>query len=152
MGVIKIEIIEAQMCHFDAVYDLLCVLENEIMNKSKMAQIYAQNMEDSTVFYFSAVQDGVVIGFASMHIQHLLHHAAPMAELQEIVVREGSRGQGVGRLLFQKAQQTALKENCMQLEVCCNQVRTESHAFYLRQGMKNSHYKFTATLAGNFEK
>ena len=70
------------------------------------------------------------------------------AELQEIVVARERRGQGLGGRLFSEAEKTAAAAGCLQLEVCCNRKRTDSHRFYERQGMAASHFKFTEVLGG----
>lgn len=38
---------------------------------------------------------------------------------------------------------------CIQIEVACNQLRKDTHRFYLREGMHNFHYKFSLNLTGN---
>lgn len=81
-----------------------------------------------------------------VHVQKLLHHISKVAEIQELIVDPSFRGQGIGRYLFQKAQVVALENACTQLEVCCNQIRINSHKFYESQGMVNSHYKFCMDL------
>ena len=87
------------------------------------------------IVYQIALSEGKICGFVSVHIQKLLHHTAPIAEIQELVVDEKCRGQGVGKLLFGKAKEIAAKAGCPQLECACNQRRTASHAFYKKQGM-----------------
>ena len=61
---------------------------------------------------------------------------------------ESRRGQGIGSLLFSDAEKAARTAGCLQLEVCCNRKRTDSHRFYEWQGMAASHFKFTEVLDG----
>jgi (aminoalkyl)phosphonate N-acetyltransferase len=72
----------------------------------------------------------------------LLHHVSKIAEIQEFIVAKEYQGEGIGTKLFEIANKIALDNNCTQIEVCCNQKRKRSHEFYLKLGMKNSHYKF----------
>ena len=94
------------------------------------------------IFYLVYEEKDEVLGFISVHIQRLLHHISNIAEIHELIVDEKVRGRGIGSQLFEKAKYIARKNGCIQLEVCCNQRRKESHKFYEGQGMKNSHYKF----------
>lgn len=103
-------------------------------------------MKLPTFFYYLAIQDDIVFGFATVHFQYLLHHMGKVAELQELVVLSSKQGLGIGSLLFEKIKEIAIENECILLEVCCNQIREFSHKFYLKQGMKNSHYKFTMPL------
>lgn len=136
------EIIAAKAEHFDSVYELMCELENDQMDRSRLFLIYSANLKNPDVHYFVASNDSEIVGFASVHVQLLLHHAAKVAELQEMIVSKKSQGHGIGSLLFEQAKEIAAKENCIQLEVCCNQKCKESHRFYLKKGMLNSHFKF----------
>ena len=45
--------------------------------------------------------------------------------------------------------QIAKDFGCMQIEVACNQLRKDTHRFYLREGMHNFHFKFSKSLNGN---
>jgi Acetyltransferases len=140
------EIVNAEIKHFDDVYKLICELENEHMNREKLFHIYEENTQNPNVYYLLAQIDFEIVGFVSVHIQPLLHHASRIAEIQELIVAENKRGIGIGEALFAKAKEISQKTECVQLEVCCNQVRTKSHNFYSKQGMKNNHYKFTLLL------
>lgn len=137
------KIVNAKIEDFEKVYDLICELESEVINKENLYQIYSRNISNSDIYYFLALDGSEIIGFASVHIQYLLHHAAKIAELQELIVTKGKQGIGVGSLLFNQIKKIAFEANCNQLEVCCNQIRKDSHKFYEKNGMKNSHFKFT---------
>ncbi len=142
------EIINARPEHSPQIYSLICELEEASLDRTKLEAVYLQNLADPNIHYLIALENGEAAGFASVHVQHLLHHAGKIAELQEIVVAESRRGQGLGSLLFSEAEKTARAAGCLQLEVCCNRKRTASHRFYERQGMAASHFKFTEALAG----
>ena len=140
------EITRAKINNFDEVYQLICELQDEPVNQDELFQVYEKNIMNPDIYYFLASDGLQTVGFASVHIQFLLHHAARIAELQEIIVCKSKQGMGIGQLLFIQAKETARDIGCLQLEVCCSQIRKESHKFYLKQGMKNSHFKFTLSL------
>ena len=141
-----LQILKAENKDFDVVYELICELESAIMNKQALYEVYSHNLMRHDIHYILAVDDLHVVGFASLHIQQLLHHAAKIGEVQEIIVRKEKQGLGIGKALFDAIKTIAIEKGCMQLEVCCNQARKGSHEFYTKQGALNSHYKFTLPL------
>ena len=141
-----VEILPAASSQLEEIYLLICELEGTPVSRKGFSACYRQNLENPQVHYFVAQEGGRVLGFISLHIQQLLHHAAKVAEIQELVVCGQLRGQGIGKLLFAAAKEAAVREGCLQLEVCCNRSRVMSHTFYLRQGMTNRHFKFCLPL------
>jgi len=139
-------IVKATIEHLNNVYELICELESEKLNKNDFTQIYQDNITNNDIHYLLALDGSSVVGFASLHIQKLLHHCAQIGEIQEIVVSKKQQNLGVGTILFNQIKELAVLHNCLQLEVCCNLTREKSHQFYLKQGMSKSHYKFTYKL------
>ncbi|MCL2365400.1 MAG: GNAT family N-acetyltransferase [Defluviitaleaceae bacterium] len=137
------KIINASYKDLEAVYNLVCELEDTKLNKNNFTQIYTDNLNDPNIFYLIAIEEEDIIGFGSLHIQKLLHHCAKVGEIQEIVVIKAHQGAGIGGQLFAALHQLAVSNGCLQLEVCCNENRTASHKFYLKQGMAESHFKYT---------
>lgn len=88
------EIINARPEHFPQIYSLICELEEAPLDRTKLEAVYLRNLTDPGIHYLVALENGEAAGFASVHIQHLLHHGGKIAELQEIVVAESRRGQG----------------------------------------------------------
>ena len=147
------QIIKAQDIHAEAVYTLICELEDCEADRQAFQDVYLRNLENEDIYYFLAADEDLrIIGFASLHIQHLLHHTAKIGELQEIIVCREKRGTGAGRKLFDCVKKTAVSKCCLQLEISCRQTRTESHEFYFRQGAENTHFKFTMALNDAAEK
>lgn len=130
----------------EAVYSLLCELEEHSLPRAPFEAVYEANLRNPDIYYFVWEQDDRATAFISLHVQLLLHHEAPAAEIQELVVGKESRGGGIGTALWAVAKQTAQERGCALLEVCCNRRRTASHAFYEARGMERSHYKFTYLL------
>ena len=144
----RVEIRPASAADWDAVYALLNELEDCPVPEPAAREVFFQNLENPEVFYFAACESSRVVGFASLHMQRLLHHAALVGEMQELVVAAACRGRGVGGRLFECVRLTAQRHGCVQLEVCCNKKRELSHRFYRSQGMTGNHYKFCVRLGG----
>lgn len=140
------QIIPATAQEMEAVYSLICQLEEHALPSVDFERIYLQNLKNPQIFYLLCKNQGEVLGFCSLHIQALLHHAGKIAEVQELILRPRARGTGAGRALFDAAKQIAQQEGCLQIEVCCNLRRKDAHQFYEHIGLERSHYKFTASL------
>lgn len=130
----------------EEIYRLICALEGQELDLAAFSEIFIDHLENPEISYLVYEHHNELLGFISIHIQNLLHHAAPVAEIQELIVAEKARRMGIGRLLFEAAKEDAASRNCLQMEVCCNQARKGSHRFYEAQLMTNQHFKFTLPL------
>jgi len=142
----KIILSPASLKDQEQIYNMLSDLESEQLNRREFNKIFAANIVDPTICYFVARHKDQIIAFASMHIQKLLHHTGNIAELQEIYVSASARGQGIGARLLAKLKTIAKKKGCKNFEVTCNMKRKDTHRFYLREGLKQTHYKFVEPL------
>ena len=142
----EIYILPAAPEHVQAVYGLMCELEETELDKQGFASIFGENLNNRDVHYFVASREGQVAGFSSLHVQRLLHHSAPVGEIQEIIVHTACRGQGIGQALFDRMKEAALNAGCVQLEVCCRKERKRSRGFYQKMGMNLSHDKLCLKL------
>ncbi|HIX25334.1 MAG TPA: GNAT family N-acetyltransferase [Candidatus Lachnoclostridium avicola] len=130
----------------EAVYGLMCQLENQELPKEGFDEIYGEILGDG--HFCSLVYDrgGRAEAFVNMRMEGQLHHGGPVAEILELVVADGLRGQGIGEILFWEACRQAEEKGCMCLDLTSGRQRTGAHRFYERQGMKKSHFKFTMEL------
>lgn len=141
-----IEVRAATVDDFDAVYTMICELENEAFNEKELNLIYRENLKNDSILYWIAEMGGQSVDFLSLHIQNLLHHAGPAAEIQELFVRSDQRGNGIGTRLVEHARAEAIKRGCKVFEVTTNIKREATHRFYERCGFTRTHYKFTDPL------
>ena len=71
-------------------------------------------------YLWVADRDGAVVGTAMMHLQHKLSYlCGTAAHLEDVVVDKSDRGNGVGKLLVQKAIQTAIDHECYKIMLTC---------------------------------
>ncbi len=87
----------------------------------------------ATVVLLAAVENKVV-GLLSYLVSPNLFHAASSALIDELVVREEYRGQGVGSALMQSAMQRLQKASCAEVSVTTMFENKAAQAFYLKQG------------------
>lgn len=128
------------------VYNLMNELEETVYDFDSFKEFYSGNLACDMIHYIIVEDHSEIIGYASLHIQNLLHHLSSISEIQEIIVASGHRGRGVGKMLIDELKKVAREEGCSQLEVCCNRRRIRSHEFYINNGLKKTHFKFTALL------
>lgn len=75
---------------------MICKLEETRLSYPGFCHAYRTNLAEKRIRYFLAARGEELLGFASLHIEELLHHASPVGELQELIVREEARGTGGG--------------------------------------------------------
>ncbi len=125
----------------DAFYRMLCDLENEALDRESFAMAFLTNLGNENIRYLIAETHGSPVGMASCHVQWLLHHAAPVAEIQEIYVDPTLRSQGIGQKLIEAIKKFAEVRGAAQIEVTSNLTRHDTHRFYEREGFKKTHAK-----------
>lgn len=77
--------------------------------------------------------DGVVVGWIEISIERRLQ-SEPFALIGGLVVADGMRGRGIGRLLCQAGEEWARSRGLQVLRVTSRSTRTDAHRFYLRDG------------------
>ena len=130
------------------VYRLICQMEERALPYGPFAAIYHKQLESDAHAFLLEEQEGSVVGVLHLRFEEQLHHAAAVAEIMELAVDDAHRGKGLGKALLAHGCQCAREAGCIQMEVACNQLRTDAHRFYLREGMRNFHFKFSKTLVG----
>lgn len=137
---------KATMMDKDEIYAMICDLEEETMDREAFDQALWENINNPFVLYLVALKQGEVVGFASLHVQKLLHHLGNVGEIQELVVMRDHRKQGIGQALYQALKQKAIDFNCLQLEVSTHERRNDALQFYEKQQMINDHRKLYVKL------
>jgi GNAT superfamily N-acetyltransferase len=64
-------------------------------------------------------------------------HEGSWGRIVALVVAEGNRGRGIGRLLVESAEQAALGLGCITMELTSARRRPEAHAFYRSVGYQD---------------
>jgi GNAT superfamily N-acetyltransferase len=82
---------------------------------------------------FVAEVGGEVVGWVEVSVERRLQ-SAPFALIGGLVVRDGKRGGGVGRLLCEEAERWAKERGLAKVRVTSRSTREKAHRFYLRDG------------------
>ena len=131
-----------------AVYDLICDMENKELPFDRFEEIFREQTASDRYYCLVREDEGRVSGILNLRFEDQLHHADRIAEIMEFSVDPSSRNQGIGKEILEEACRIAKDSGCVQIEVACNQLRIDTHRFYLREGMHNFHYKFSRSLTG----
>ena len=98
-----------------------------------------RHRDQETNVLFVAELDGVVAGYSLMTVSRLLHASGLTAHLQEIVVDEGMRGQGLGDRIMAANEQYCIGRGVRQLSASTARFGT----FYNHRGFEivGEHYR-----------
>ena len=138
---------KATLMDCEKVYSLICDLEAKDLPFEKFRKIYCEQLNSKHYYCLLGENDNNLLAVLNLRFEEQLHHTECIAEIMEFVVDASCRSQGIGKQMLEKAFQISESYGCTQIEVACNQRRTNTHRFYLREGLNNSHYKFSKKLS-----
>ena len=93
-----------------------------------------------------AEQGGEVIGCLTISMTRVLHRPKPVGRISMMVVKEGRRGGGVGRILVEAAEAELARRGCGLVEVTSNLKRERAHRFYEGLGYERTSFRFVRDL------
>ena len=92
---------------------------------------------------YIAVIDGQVLGaFTLLIMDNFAHLGAPSGIVEDVVVREGSRGKGIGATMMRFAMARCRENNCYKMVLSSNRNRAEAHRFYRSLRFETHGYSF----------
>ncbi len=86
--------------------------------------------------------DGKVAGFLSIVFYMTFFHRVGTAQVNELVVADGYRGQGIGQALMKAAEDEARKRGMDELEVGTEKENVKAQAFYRKYGFDEEYVLF----------
>lgn len=86
--------------------------------------------------------NGNVAGFLSMVFYMTFFHRVGTAQVNELVVADGYRGQGIGQALMKAAEEEAHKRGMDELEVGTEKENVKAQAFYRKYGFGEEYVLF----------
>lgn len=84
---------------------------------------------------FVACLSGEVVGWIEISIERRLQ-SSPFALIGGLVVKDGVRGQGIGRELCRRAEEWSWERGVETVRVTSRSTRPDAHRFYVRDGYR----------------
>jgi GNAT superfamily N-acetyltransferase len=107
--------------------------------RAALAELQSADANDVLV----AEWDGAVVGMCQLIVfRHFQRHGGRCAEVESLHVHPDFRGRGIGRQLLGAAVEAARRAGCYRIQLTSNQLRTDAHRFYLREGFEATHVGF----------
>jgi N-acetylglutamate synthase-like GNAT family acetyltransferase len=128
----------------DVIRDLLAELDYPTDAETMTGRIERIAAEPSARVLV-AEREGSVVGFASVHILHLIERPA-LGRLSAISVTRSERCRGVGRALVKCVEEEARASGCDRLELTSGEWREDAHAFYRDLGFEETSKRFIKAL------
>lgn len=129
---IKIERLTPE--YFEGFFELInqfrpCNIKTQVANNVQLSR------DVSGIHTFVAVQDGIVLGTASLWIeQKFINNGGRVGHIEDVVVHEEFRGCGVGAGLVQHCIDYAKERQCYKTILDCSK---DLEQFYSKIGMQN---------------
>jgi len=89
---------------------------------------YQAMLEDDAYFLAAAKDGDEILGVATGTCCRTL--SVPFLVIEDVVVKEGMRGKGIGHLLMEAMDRFALEKNCMYSILVSSGFRHDAHRFY----------------------
>lgn len=97
--------------------------------------------------FLVADQSGQVLGMCALLFSMSTWSAAPTCEIQDLIVTNAHRGQGLGRGLVDAASRLAQERGCARVFMLAEYWNLDAHAFYRRLGLtEDTHLDFERDL------
>lgn len=144
---------EAEESDLSDVMDLYAQLgqdNGDVLRVSDAMKIFGKMKTYPDYRLYVATFGGKAVGsFTLLVMDNLAHLGAPSAVLEDVVVRETLRGQGVGTAMMAFAGRLARAKGCYKLAFSSNRNRTQAHRFYEKLGFEIHGYSFLMDLGPN---
>jgi ribosomal protein S18 acetylase RimI-like enzyme len=107
-------------------------------------------LEEPRAWVLVAEDDAVVVGVASLWIKPDLAHGDTVVEVPTLVVAEGSRGEGVGKLLMEEVQKLGAENAADLIELVAATQNVAAREFYRTLGFVETDH-VTLEFVGDME-
>jgi GNAT superfamily N-acetyltransferase len=99
---------------------------------------------------YLAEEEGVPVGtFSLLVMDNLAHGGAPEGVVENVVVAEGRRRQGIGHAMMRFAMDRCAEAGCYKLVLSSNVRREDAHRFYQDLGFIQHGLSFSVPVGGH---
>ena len=132
---------------FSGIFTLLNQLwPDSELDANELHAVYSRALSSGIQHLIVGVLGNRIVGFCSLSVKNNFRKAGSIGNVDELVVDEHYRGQGIGKKLMDRIEEIAVSNHCKQIELESSFHRKEAHRFYENIGFKSRAYLFTKTL------
>jgi ribosomal protein S18 acetylase RimI-like enzyme len=100
-----------------------------------LAEVLGVLMARSTVYIVAEASDGnALVGAMQLDFRLTTWEAAPYAYVEDFIVDEAYRGQGIGSAMLALAEELSRERGCVRMDLDVLQESVDSQRFYARHG------------------
>ena len=108
--------------------------------------VYERAISSPLQHHVCAVEGDQIVGMGSLTINNNLWREGYLGYIEELIVDERFRRQGIGTQMLEQLVGVAKAQGCRCVELDAAFQRKEAHQFYEKQGFKSRAYIFTKAL------
>jgi GNAT superfamily N-acetyltransferase len=106
------------------------------LDRDALTDTFLYNLDRDHQHYLCALNGDALLGFCSLSVRKSLWGQGFIAYIDELVVDEARRGEGIGGMLLEWALDLAKEEGCHRVELDSAFHREDAHRFYESHGFK----------------
>ena len=130
----------------DEVYELMNILYKENLKYDRFKDIYKLKLQDKNSYYIVAVEENNIVGVLTSELQEKLHRERLQLFIEDLIVEEKRRNNGIGKALIENAVNYAKEKKCEVIELTSYKDNIKAHKFYENNGFINHSVKFKMCL------
>jgi ribosomal protein S18 acetylase RimI-like enzyme len=144
---IEVKIVKPQREHFLGIISLLRQLwKDKELNERRLGEVFESGLSSGFQEFRIAMRNDKIVGFVSLTIRNSLWQEGYLGHIDELVVDERFRGNGVGTRLLDEMMKVSKKRSCKKIELDSAFHRKKAHTFYESKGFKNRAFVFSKDL------
>lgn len=112
---------------------------DNVPERARAEEIWTRILADRDRSMIVAEEDGEIVGVIDLlTVPNLTHRGAPWAIIENLIVEQHRRRQGIGRALVQEGIRRARESGCYKVQLLSNVARRDAHHFYESLGFDQS--------------
>lgn len=130
----------------DKVYELMNILYEGKLKYDRFKDVYKLKLQEENSYYIVALEEDNVVGVLTSELQEKLHRKRLQLFIEDLIVEESKRNNGIGKALIENAINYAKDNNCEVVELTSYKDNIKAHKFYENNGFINHSIKFKMYL------
>ena len=106
------------------------------LDENALHTVYTRALSSGTQYLIVAVLNDRIVGFCSLSVKNNFWKAGYIGNVDELVVDQNHRGQGIGKTLMRRIEEIAIRNRCTKIKLDSAFHRKESILFYENIGFK----------------